>query len=106
LASLLDERLLTSDYSCLLIVQGIACNRIVLGLLRHGRKAEQWGRVSTGKQAEKQDTARGFFTIPSEIYTKEIAMEWDIGLPSLEMVSVVDVENVPHVEPSPRTSIS
>ncbi|PVF97052.1 hypothetical protein CPB86DRAFT_826794 [Serendipita vermifera] len=81
--------------SCLLLVQGIACNRIVLGLLRHGKKAEEWARMRTGQPTEKEESARGFFTIPSEIYSKEMVLEWEIGLPSLELVSE---EGVPNVE--------
>lgn len=68
--------------SSLAVLQSVACCRIVLSLLRQGKKLNKCAPLPAQEESVLID---GFLTIPTGLYTKEMMLDWDYGLPPLEI---------------------
>lgn len=81
-------------YSCILAVQGVACCRIVLGMLRCAAQANH--AAETTYRSRLEETSK-FFSVPAGIYTKEMMEKWEYGLPPLEMGDPLEGKDFPMV---------
>jgi hypothetical protein len=80
--------------SCILVVQGVSCCRIVLGLLRYAHKSEQYAASGADTKLGTTSESVNFFTIPTGIYDKDLLEEWEYALAVQEVNDSVDSQSI------------
>lgn len=71
--------------SCILVVQGVACSHIVLGMLRQGEKSITQFPAPSPRKPEESNIADTTFSIPTGVYSKDMPEDWERSLPPLDM---------------------